>query len=216
MALRADARAFVPVAVRKTAPQVVHKGDQLIQQLADAMAPAMSQAFYPPPPSPVIPPQCQLPASGLFCPYCCHGFACVFHSPLKTSELPTPREAKTKPYSETGPWPLSAVQAAGKLNLARIRRGAGECQECARPGECSCRIRAPPGLEPFKARAFAMELEDWTDASTSESHWTERSNASGASYASTGASPFKPAPNVATCVAPCFQSRHSGRAWLAR
>mmetsp|Transcript_17632 Transcript_17632/g.30883 ORF Transcript_17632/g.30883 Transcript_17632/m.30883 type:complete len:202 (-) Transcript_17632:343-948(-) len=201
MALRADAKAFEPAVALTTAPQV-NRGDQLIQQLAKAMAMA--------PAVPKMQKQRCLQSSGLFCPCCRDGFACAFHQPLPAAphrRSVVAEAAMTKPRAD---WPASTEQIIGKLTHSR--------SSGAKPGARSCRsIQPPPGLEYLAHQDFTAELEDWTDASTSESPWTERSAASGTCCASTGVSPCKPSPHEAkACGTSNFIGRSSRRELAAR
>jgi len=80
MSLRADAEVFIPGALARHEVPLLAKGDRLIQELAAILLP-------PTPPPPPPPPPCfsktaefqELPAAGIFCPYCIAGADCAFH-----------------------------------------------------------------------------------------------------------------------------------------
>ena len=72
MASRTSGKSYA--AVVKGNQNTACKGNLLIQQLAEAM---VSE----------IPGGC-LPADALFCPWCCHGLACAFHTPSKRQASP--------------------------------------------------------------------------------------------------------------------------------
>eukprot|EP00930_Biecheleria_cincta_P007868 TRINITY_DN109158_c0_g1_i1.p1 TRINITY_DN109158_c0_g1~~TRINITY_DN109158_c0_g1_i1.p1 ORF type:complete len:207 (-),score=39.88 TRINITY_DN109158_c0_g1_i1:682-1302(-) len=172
MSLRAGAAIFVPnVAMPQPQSLRRQRGDELIQQLADAIAQEELSAK-------------KLPVDGLFCPYCSHGAACVFHGQCK----PFPAQ---QPHLIAEPQKIRSNRSASAKQLCEVDRVLAPPGLSLPRAEVNSKIGfAPaPGLIPmpsglFKSSATTVDLDDWTDA-TSESRFTPRSSSSEISMAST-------------------------------
>lgn len=176
MPLRAGAPTFVPSQVMPQPKRLQkQRGDELIQQLADAMADTEESGGAVADTEVLAK---KLPVAGLFCPYCSHGAACVFHGHGSAQQ---PRHVAKHEKAYRSPLAKDLFEA-----------------QCARPppglpfpvarGTNKVGFAPAPGLIPLPAGLFkttaTTDLDEWTDA-TSESRFSPRSTSSGISMAST-------------------------------
>lgn len=196
-ALRAEATAFVPEAIRREADERAEvRGNQLIQQLADVIAQQVprvsgtgSQRAEQLAELPAAMPA--YPADGLFCPSCSQGLTCVFHcAPPRQCRPLRPCAESARPRVPSVPTKLPPAPPKLLARPPHLPAGVMMCPSRRANADSAINglmIAPPPGLEenavgsayPDMAALAAKDLEDnWTDVSTSESLWTEVSDLS--------------------------------------